>query len=134
MSSLMKFFSLTYAVSWTCFAAGGALTRRGAPSGSPLAAVASLLFLLGTIAPSLVALWLHSPNGRERGTSALFDRVFAWRVRARWYVFALGYMATIKLSVAVVYRVITGAWPLFGQEPWYLLVACRPCLDRRAGR
>jgi len=126
MSSLMKFFSLTYSVSWTCFAAGGALTLRGAPSGSRLAAGASLLFLLGTIAPSLVALWLTRQTAGSAGTSALFDRVFAWRVRARWYVFALGYMATIKLSVAVVYRVITGAWPLFGPEPWYLLVAAVP--------
>jgi len=126
MSSLMKFFSLTFAVSWTCFAAAGALTLRRAPSGSPLAAVAGLLFLLGTVAPSLVALWLARRSAGNAGTSALFDRVFAWRVGARWYAFALGYMATIKLAVAVAHRFITGEWPLFGQEPWYILLAAVP--------
>ena len=35
-------------------------------------------------------------------------------------------MAAIKLGVAVVYRVTTGAWPLFGDEPWYILLAAVP--------
>ncbi|HZE68128.1 MAG TPA: CPBP family intramembrane glutamic endopeptidase [Pyrinomonadaceae bacterium] len=41
----------------------------------------------------------------------------------RWYVFALGFIPAIKLLVAVVYRVVTGAWPNFGQVPWYLMAA-----------
>jgi uncharacterized protein len=38
------------------------------------------------------------------------------------YVFALGYMATIKLTVAILHRLATGAWPAFGQTAWYILV------------
>jgi hypothetical protein len=32
-------------------------------------------------------------------------------------------MPAIKLPVALVHRVATGAWPRFGQEPWYLMAA-----------
>lgn len=31
-------------------------------------------------------------------------------------------MVAIKLTVALVYRVITGSWPRFGNEAWYVLV------------
>jgi membrane protease YdiL (CAAX protease family) len=55
-------------------------------------------------------------------THALLSRLFQWRVRARWYVFALTFMAAIKLLVAVAHRAIAGAWPRFGPEPWYVIV------------
>jgi membrane protease YdiL (CAAX protease family) len=42
-------------------------------------------------------------------------------VAARWYVFAIGYIPAVKLTVALVHRVATGAWPRFGSEPWYLI-------------
>ncbi len=31
-------------------------------------------------------------------------------------------MPAIKLSVALVHRIATGAWPRFGQEAWYVMV------------
>jgi hypothetical protein len=37
-------------------------------------------------------------------------------------VFAVGYMAAIKLSVAFLSRLATGAWPAFGQQPWHIMV------------
>jgi membrane protease YdiL (CAAX protease family) len=43
-------------------------------------------------------------------------------VAAQWYLFAAGYIAAIKLTVALVYRVATGVWPPFGHEPWYLIL------------
>jgi hypothetical protein len=36
-------------------------------------------------------------------------------------VFAVVYMAAVKLGVALVYRIVTGAWPAFSQEPLYLM-------------
>jgi membrane protease YdiL (CAAX protease family) len=50
-------------------------------------------------------------------------RLFQWRVGLRWYVFAVGYMAAIKLAVALVHRVATGSWPLFSPVAWYLMLA-----------
>lgn len=41
----------------------------------------------------------------------------------RWYVFAVGYMAAIKLLVAIAHRVIYGTWPRFGDEAWYVIAA-----------
>lgn len=90
---------------------------------SPASGPSGLLLLLGALAPSLVALWLTARAGGNSGVTALLGRMFEWRVGARWYVFAVGYMAVIKLTVALVYRVATGAWPRFGHEAWYIIAA-----------
>jgi membrane protease YdiL (CAAX protease family) len=82
-----------------------------------------LLFLFGTFAPALVALWLTSRANGGAGIPVLLHRILDWRVGVRWYVFAIGFMAAIKLTVASVYRVITGGWPRFGHEPWFIIVA-----------
>ena len=111
---LIKFFSLTYAVTWSCWAAAAALSPG---------MLAQPLFLLGVVAPSLVALGLTMrANGRE-GALALLRRMFQWNVSARWYVFAAGYLAAIKLTVAVVHRLAFGEWPRFGQQAWYVMAA-----------
>jgi len=119
---LLKFFSLTYAATWICWMAAGATSRGSAPAAPALAAIAGALFLLGTFAPSLVALALTERAEGRAATRALLRRVFEWRVGARWYVFAVGYMPAIKLSVALVHRFASGGWPRFGQEAWYLMV------------
>lgn len=118
---LLWFFSLTFAVSWVCWTAATALLRWRAPAASGLAAPA--LYLLGTFAPALVALAMTRRADGRAATQALLRRVIEWRVGARWYLFAAGYMPAVKLSVALVHRVATGAWPRFGQEAWYVMVA-----------
>jgi uncharacterized protein len=35
-------------------------------------------------------------------------------------------MSVVKLSAAVVYRLIAGAWPVFGDTPWYLMLLAIP--------
>jgi len=44
-------------------------------------------------------------------------------VAAGWYLFALAYIPAIKLTVALVHRLATGAWPRLGDEPWYGILA-----------
>jgi membrane protease YdiL (CAAX protease family) len=123
MASVLRFFSLTFAVTWTCFIAGGAVLGS-VGSGSPrLVGIAGLLMLLGTFAPCLVALWLTWRTDGRAGTRALLRRLLEWRVGVRWYVFAVGYMAAIKLAVALVHRVAVGAWPPLGEEVWYIIMA-----------
>ncbi len=122
MGSLLKFFFLTYAVTWTCFITAAAISHGKAPTVPALAIVRGLLLLLGTFAPSLVALGLTARDNGIPGTQTLLRRLFEWRVRARWYLFAIGYMVAIKLTVALVHRVITGSWPRFGNEAWYVIV------------
>lgn len=117
MTPLLKFFLLTFAVTWTLFFAAGAVP--GGASASQL--VRELLFLPGTVAPALVALWLTWRGEGRAGLRALVARLFESRVRARWYVFAITYMAAIKLGVALVHRVATGGWPRFTEEALVLI-------------
>ncbi len=110
--SLIRFFSLTYAVTWTCFIAAT----------SAVAGLRVPLLLLGTFAPSLVSVWLTARAEGSAGVSALLSRLVDGGVGARWYLFAAGYMAAIKLGVALLHRVATGAWPRFGPEAWYVIL------------
>lgn len=113
MSVLLKFFLLTFAVTWAFyFAASAASPGLRGP-----------LFLLGVIAPSLVALALTAWSEGSAGVRALLGRILRWRVGVRWYVFAVGYVAAVKLAVALVHRVATGAWPRFGETPLYVMAA-----------
>jgi membrane protease YdiL (CAAX protease family) len=121
MRSLLKFFLLTFIVSWAFFAAAASISGwTFSPTSGPAALSGALLFL-GIIAPSLVALALTELIDGRAGTLALLRRVVEWRASIRWYVFAVGYMAVIKLTVVFLHRLATGAWPAFGQTAWYIL-------------
>jgi hypothetical protein len=50
-------------------------------------------------------------------------RIGRWQVGARWYLFAIGYMAATKLLAALVHRLVMGAWPTFGDTPLPLMLA-----------
>ena len=111
---MLTFFVVTYTVSWGLFLAAG-MTPAAGPRG--------LLFLLGTFTPGFVALWLTGRASGRPGVTALLRRLVVWRVPARWYVFAASYIAVVKLIVALVHRGVTGAWPRFGEAPWYVMLA-----------
>ena len=113
---LVTFFVLTYALMWACFIT---VAVAEIPIYAPLGGV---LVLLGTFAPSLVALWITARTEGEGGVRALLGGVIKWRVSARWYLFALAYIPVIKLTVALIHRLATGEWPRFGDEPWYLIL------------
>src|SRR5256712_13609021 len=113
--SMVKFFILPYAGRWPCFIT---VAAAAIPARRPLGA---LLVLLGTFAPSLVALGLTARAEGVRGIRILLAGVLRWRVAPQWYLFAAGYIPTIKLTVALVHRVATGAWPRFGNEARYII-------------
>ena len=114
MPALLTFVVVSYIVTWGCFFAAAG-TRAAEPR--------ALLFLLGTFTPGFVALWLTGQVTGRSGVTALLRRLVDWQVPARWYVFAVSYIAAIKLTAALVHRVATGAWPRFGEVPWYLMLA-----------
>ena len=118
----VRFFALTYTLSWIFFGAAGYVLSRTHLPGSGASAVGGLLFLLGTVMPAAVAIALTALVQGRKGTLALLRGIARWRVGARWYLFALGYMAAVKLAAALLNRLALGAWPHFGQTPWYLMV------------
>jgi uncharacterized protein len=120
--SLLGFFALTFLVTWTCFIAAAVLSGS-LPSGASIRPGIRALVLLGTIAPSLVALALTARAQGDAGVRGLLGRILQWRVSARWYVFAVGYMAAIKLTAALAHRLVAGAWPRFGTQALYIMVA-----------
>lgn len=116
-NALILYFAVTFALAWVLwFAAAAAASRINVGAGR------ALLFLPGTFAPALVALWVTYRSGPSSQHGQLLARLFRWQVPARWYVFAASYMVVAKLSAAAVFRVTTGAWPAFGSTPLYLLV------------
>jgi membrane protease YdiL (CAAX protease family) len=121
VGSLLKFFTLTFTVTWTCFISAVAISHRSASTDMRLAIRG--LVLVGTFAPALVALVLAERANTISGPKALLTRLFQWRVGARWYLFAVSFMAAIKLTVTLAHRVITGSWPRFGDEPLGIIVA-----------
>jgi membrane protease YdiL (CAAX protease family) len=107
---LVMFFLTTYAVTWSCWFAAASLTTPG---------LRYPLFLLGTFMPGIVALAF---SGRT-GAIAILSRLFRWQTGLRWYVFAFSYIAAIKLTAALLHRLLTGAWPRFGDESIVIMIA-----------
>ena len=121
MCTALSFFALTYAISWTCFA--GAFVMAGGPGfGSRRTKPAAVSTrLVRNVCALFFALGLTARSEGAAGIQSLLERLFKWRVGVRWYVFAVGYLLTIKIGVALVYRIAIGVWPHFGVEPWYIL-------------
>jgi uncharacterized protein len=118
---ILNFVLLTYALTWTFFIAAAAILHEGASTDPALGAVQVLVFA-GTMAPALVALAITAHGGGISRTMALFDRVFRWQTGARWYVFAVGYIAAIRLAAAITHRVMTGAWPPLDPQPFGIII------------
>lgn len=109
-SGTLRFFVFTLALSWVAVALAPRLPAGG---GS--------IFVLALFMPALVAIWLTARSEGPSGLEALFARVLQWRVGLRWYGFAIGYMLAIRLTAALIQRVVAGSWPGFGHEPGYAI-------------
>jgi membrane protease YdiL (CAAX protease family) len=114
--STLVFFALAFAVSWGCWIP---LAKSSVPHPSPFA---SALAFGGAMVPALVALALTWRAEGAAGLRSILVRVLRWDMGARWYAFALAYMAAIKLTVALLHRLLTGSWPQFGATPLYVIL------------
>lgn len=123
MKQVIKFFSLTFIASWALWIATAILLRKTALTSATPSLLSGLPFLLGTFAPSLVALVLTAHADGRRGVRSLLTRVVQFPSDARWYLFAVSFFVIVKLGVAALYRLMTGAWPSFGHVPFLLVVA-----------
>jgi membrane protease YdiL (CAAX protease family) len=111
--ALVVFFSATFAMSWSAWTLA---TRIDA-------SLRGTIVLLGTIAPSLVAIALTARGEGRAGVAALLARILRFDVHPWWYLFAAGSFAVLKLAAAALHRAVSGAWPRFGDEPVVLMFA-----------
>ena len=102
-ANVMTFVLLTFIATWTMWIAASAFFPDSLAFAS----------LPGTIMPAIMALWLTKRES-EQSFRDLVTRLFKWRVSVWYYVFALTFLAAVKLSAASLYRLDTGAWPAFG--------------------
>ena len=121
--SLPGFFVFTFVVSWTFFIGVAVWSHQSRFDDASVARWAGMLTLPGVFAPALVAIALSARSGGEEGVRTLLRPLFRWQVPNWTWTFALGYMAAIKLLAAVVHRWLFGAWPRFGIEPWFVMLA-----------
>ena len=106
--------ALTFAITWSCWIPIANGLRLDSPA-------MQLLLYLGVFAPALAALALTALQDGREGVGRLVARIFPVRVAARWWAFALGYTAAVKLTAALLHRLVSGHWPRFGMEPLLLL-------------
>lgn len=121
MGNLTKYFLLTYAITWICFISVALLSHGTLAKSGGSVLLQQVLLYMGTITPSIIAIALTLRSGKTGETQILLSRIIKWRVNIKWYVFAISYIVVIKLLVALVIRVTTGAWPLFGNQSWYMI-------------
>ena len=114
---MLVFFLAAYALMWVCFFT---VAADVVPAQTPLS---TLLLMLGVFAPSLSALWLTARFEGATGVRSLVGRIGRWQVGWQYYLFAVTYIAVIKLAAALIHRAIAGAWPRFGTEAWYVMLA-----------
>jgi membrane protease YdiL (CAAX protease family) len=117
--ALLGFFLLTFAVTWTAWLAPAVLA---APRSAGLFGVGGPVFLFGVFAPAFVALALTAHDEGRAGVARLLARIGKWQVGARFYLFAIGYMAATKLLAALIHRIALGEWPTFGNTPLLLML------------
>ncbi len=115
--SVILFFLITYAVSWTFFIASARALAHSTGPGREM----NPLYLLGVFGPALAAVGLTAAREGAAGVQALVRRIAPAGVAFKWYAFAILFMPAVKLAVAVIYRVGVGAWPTIDLHDWYLL-------------
>lgn len=116
---LLAYFLLTFVVTWSVWFAAAGLA---APGNTGFFGGRGPVFLLGVFAPALVALALTAHAEGRGGVTRLLARIGHWQVGVRWYVLAISYFAVIKLSAALVHRIVTGEWPPFGDTPLVIMM------------
>ena len=109
---LLLFFVITFAIAWSAFLVSSLLPVD--TSGQSVVPLRTMLLLFGTFAPAIVSIALVARARGADGVRELLRRLFIAPTTLRWYLFALGYVAAIKLAGAMAHRLITGAWPTFG--------------------
>jgi membrane protease YdiL (CAAX protease family) len=111
---VIPWFVLVFAITWALWFTAAGLE----PS-----LLRNVSFYLGVFAPGIVALAMTYRELGASGVRKLIGQLVQWDVGVRWFAFALLFIFSIKVVVALIVRVSTGGWPVFGTVPVPLLFA-----------
>jgi len=109
---MILYFGLVFIITWALYYTADSTT-------APV--LRTTLLYLGVFTPGIVALWFTYRERSALGVRAILGRLVKVDVGARWFAFALLFIVSVKLLVALIVRVSTGAWPVFGDEPLPLM-------------
>jgi CAAX protease family protein len=112
MTVLLVFLAIAYVLTWSLWFASTGIA-------SPIAR--AVVFNLGVFVPGILSLAMTAWTGGRDGVAKLLRTLVEWDVSVRWYVFAAGYMFSIKVLAALIHRAAFGVWPRFGDLPVVLL-------------
>lgn len=103
------FVAGTFLVTWSAWFASArwGQSTLGLGIGGPV-------FLIGVFAPALMALAITLAKAGRAGVGDLLRPITIWSISPWWYIAAVLYLPVIKVLAACVHRVVTGAWPPFG--------------------
>lgn len=118
---LLPFFFIAFLVAWSLFITASLLSDNG-----QLSATSQLLIFLGAISPGPVAILITAMTQGGEGVRLLINKISFKSTAAMWYVFALTFIAVIKLLAALVYFLLYDSWPQFGTTPWYAMLVALP--------
>jgi membrane protease YdiL (CAAX protease family) len=113
---LIIYFTLAYAVSW-CFEIPLALSTRGLIK----AQIPMAIHYLGAFGPMIAALIVTTLTEGTAGIRTLLSRWFKWRVKARYYAFAILVPVALFTLAVLINRVTSGIWSdlsLLGQADY----------------
>jgi membrane protease YdiL (CAAX protease family) len=111
---LLTFLALSFAVTWSAFIAAANWVPAQTAAGYALV-------LFGAYTPGFVALSLTAMTQGRRGVLALLRRILIADVPLRLYIMALTYIAVVKVTAAILHRLLAGTWPPFAAGSMMLI-------------
>jgi uncharacterized protein len=114
---LLLFFLIAFLVAWLFF-----ITASLVAGNAQLSTLSHVLIFMGAISPGLVAILITASTQGGEGVKLLINKISFKNTSARWYVFAITFIALVKSLAALVFFLLYDSWPQFGTTPWYVML------------
>jgi uncharacterized protein len=114
---LLLFFLLAYLVAWLFF-----ITASLVSNNAQFSTLSHLLVFIGAISPGLVAILVTAKTQGADGVKLLINKISFKNTSVMWYIFAITFIALIKLLAALVFFLLYNSWPQFGTTSWYVML------------
>ena len=114
---LLLFFIIAFLVAWFFFITAGLISNN-----AQFSTLSRLLVFIGVISPGLVAIIITAKTQGVEGVKLLIGKISFKNTSVMWYVFAITFVALIKVLAALVFFLLYNSWPQFGTTSWYVML------------